>query len=142
MLLDEQIMDLERFSITKTSQNSSRVKSTGTGINYNISGQKKKPKVFNSKFRQLGEHDLCLKSITFLQSSAISLTVGNPIQINASPGIYQSEKSGQWAAYNVLAQLTKFRVEHFCIFFLARNVLYNVHVHSFDPCALLEINST
>ena len=93
MLLDEKMMDFERFFITKTLQNCSRVKSTDMGIIYNISDQEKNTKVFNSKFRLLGEHDLSRKSIIFLETTVNTLTVGNPIQINENPWKYRSEKS-------------------------------------------------
>ena len=41
MGLDEKMMDFERFFVTKTLQNCSRVKSTDMGIIYNISDQEK-----------------------------------------------------------------------------------------------------
>ena len=81
MIFDDKSMGVERFFIPKTPQNSSRVKSTDTGIIYNISDQEKNTKVFNSKFRLQREHDLSRKFIAFLEISAITLTVRNPIQI-------------------------------------------------------------
>ena len=73
MLLDEKIMDFERFFITKTLQNCSRVKSTDMGIIYNISDQEKNTKVVNSQFRLQGEHVLSRKVITFLEIRVIAL---------------------------------------------------------------------
>ena len=119
MLLDEQSMDLERFSITKTSQNSSRVKSTGTGIIYNISDKKKNTKVFHSKFRLLGEHDLCRPLTTFFR------LVNSPACVDLYRVSYSEwgsadlEECSGFATQIMLAQQTKFRVENFCIFFLS-----------------------
>ena len=116
MLLDEKIMDFERFFITKTSQNCSRVKSTGVCLIYIISDQEKNTKVFNSKFCLQGEHEVCCKLVTFFRPVFPWVFIDLYRVSYSGCNNADFEKSDGFSRQIMLALQTKFRVENFCIF--------------------------
>ena len=73
--MDRKNIDFERFFEASTPQTCSGIKNHDMDIIYNISDQEKISKIFNSKIRLRGEHDLSRESITFREMSAITLTV-------------------------------------------------------------------
>jgi len=101
-----------------------------------------KIKIFFSNICLRGEHIVSLNSTTFFKLVIPRDCVDLYRASHSACTSGDFEKCGVFSRQIMLASQENFRVENSCIFFLARNVKNNVHVHSFDPCAMLETNST
>ena len=94
-------------------------------IIFNVPGQEKNTRIFNSKILLRSELVQCWKTHIFA-------TLSNNRESNRNQRVYRSGKVYNLAILNELTSQKNFRVEKFCIFFLVRNVKNSVHVHSFD----------
>ena len=129
-------MDIERFFEASTPQTCSGIKRMDMDIIYDISDKQTKRKVF-LELLSATRAWFVSKIHHIPEIRASTRTVGNPIQINIILWNYQSEKSDWIQTYDVLASLTKVREKYFRFFIFVRNIISDVHVHSFDPWASL-----
>ena len=94
-------------------------------IIFYISDQKKNTKNFNSKIL------LRCELVQYRQIADFARAV-NPLISIGFPIVTQSSKNVCFPTLDELTSQKNFRVENFCIFFLARNVINDVRVHFFD----------
>ena len=91
----------------------------------NISDQDKNTRIFNSKILLRSELVQCRQIDDFARAVNPLISIGFPI-------VTQSSKNVCFPTLDELTSQKNFRVENFCIFFLARNVINDVRVHFFD----------
>ena len=110
MLLDEKVMVFRGLSCRIGLWHCARVKRMNMDIIFDISGQKKNTRIFNSKICQRREHFQCRKIADSARAVIPLVSIGFPI-------VSQSSKKLCFATLNELASLTNFRVQNSCIFF-------------------------